>query len=141
MPRPKQKDGSEAHKNLQLRATDNTSLGKIITYIQNHPSNTQALATSTLEARFLPFVMDTDDPAFLETAIQCARSCESWAATIREYVGLAQNSTAVPASPQPTNKPNHKAGNKKKKKVLKESVANEPEIPSAGFDLMEEMGI
>ena len=75
-------------KHLKLRAAPNSALAKVITKIQNDPTNNQELAASTLRGRFLPFAIDKDDPLFREMAIRCANECEAWARAIREYAGL-----------------------------------------------------
>ena len=43
------------------------------------------LASTTLQARFLPFVLDKNDPNFREIAIRCANECEAMGRAIREY--------------------------------------------------------
>ena len=75
-------------KHLKLRAAPNSALAKVITKIQNDPTNNQELAASTLRGRFLPFAIDKDDPSFREMAIRCANECEAWARAIREYADL-----------------------------------------------------
>ena len=75
-------------KHLKLRAAPNSALAKVITKIQNDPTNNQELAASTLRGRFLPFAIEKDDPQFQEMAIRCATECEAWARAIREYAGL-----------------------------------------------------
>ena len=80
-------------KHLKLRAAPNSALAKVITKIQNDPTNNQELAASTLRGRFLPFAIDKDDPSFREMAIRCANECEAWAKAIREYAGLGAASS------------------------------------------------
>jgi hypothetical protein len=80
-------------KHLKLRAADKSALGRVIAHIQEQPVNNQELASATLQARFLPFVMDKNDPHFREVAIRCATECEAMAKAIREYAGL--NSSMV----------------------------------------------
>lgn len=81
-------------KHLSLRAGMNTVLGRVITHLQDELTNQRELASNTLQARFLPFVVGKDDPRFLEIALRCACQCEAWAREIREYAGLS-----IPTSP------------------------------------------
>jgi hypothetical protein len=78
----------ETDKHLKLRANSDSGLGKCISYLQENPFNQQMLAAQTLEARFLPFVMDKNDPQFQGIAIQCAEQCLSWARAIQQYASL-----------------------------------------------------
>ena len=78
----------ETDKHIKLRANPDSGLGKCISYLQENPFNQQMLAAQTLEARFLPFVMDKNDPQFQEIAIQCAEQCLSWARAIQQYASL-----------------------------------------------------
>ena len=109
----------EPDKHLKLRANPHTGLGKTIAYLQNHPTNTSALAAHILQTRILPFALDKDDPQFLALALQCAEECESWARAIRLYAGLTQPEmmsmavtptvSATPSQPisTPTNNDHH----------------------------------
>ena len=81
-------------KHLSLRAGMNTILGKVITYLQDELTNQRELASNTLQARFLPFVVGKDHPRFKEIALRCACQCEAWGREIREYAGLS-----IPTSP------------------------------------------
>lgn len=74
-------------KYLNFRANPHSRLGKIITYLQN--GDAKKIGEKTLETRFLPFVMEKDDPLFVGIAIQCAAECEAWARAIREYAQLS----------------------------------------------------
>ena len=78
----------ETDKHIKLRANSDSGLGKCISYLQENPFNQQMLAAQTLEARFLPFVMDKNDPQFHGIAIQCAEQCLSWARAIQQYASL-----------------------------------------------------
>ncbi|MEL4896920.1 hypothetical protein [Crocosphaera sp. Alani8] len=78
----------ETDKHIKLRANPDSGLGKCISYLQENPFNQQMLAAQTLEARFLPFVMDKNDPQFQGIAIQCAEQCLSWARAIQQYASL-----------------------------------------------------
>ena len=73
---------------LVLRGTLNTPLWKVIAYMQALPYNQTELARDTLISRYLPFVLDKNDPNYLSIALTCATACESWARAIREYSGL-----------------------------------------------------
>ena len=85
-------------KHLSLRAGVNTVLGKVIAHLQDELTNQKELASTTLQARFLPFVVGKDDPRFQEIALRCACQCEAWAREIREYAGLS-----IPTSPAYSN--------------------------------------
>ena len=83
-------------KHLKLRAASSSGLGRVITHLQQGSFNQQELASTTLQSRFLPFVMDRSEPEFRSVAIRCATECEAWARAIREYADLGGIST-VPA--------------------------------------------
>ena len=78
----------QTDKHLKLRANPDSGLGKCIAYLQEHPMNQQTLAGQTLLARFLPFVMDRNDPQFEAISIQCVQQCLSWARAIQQYACL-----------------------------------------------------
>ena len=98
----------QTDKPLKLRASPDSGLGRCIAYLQEHPSPQQMLAAQTLEARFLPFVMDKNDPQFEAVAIQCAEQCLSWARAIQQYASLNMDNEVVnqqkirESLPQPT---------------------------------------
>ncbi len=98
----------QTDKHLKLRANPDSGLGRCIAYLQEHPSPQQMLAAQTLEARFLPFVMDKNDPQFEAVAIQCAEQCLSWARAIQQYASLNMDLEVVnqpklrESLPQPT---------------------------------------
>ena len=135
MPRPSNNNSlPTSEKNFKLRSPPHTSLGKIITYLQNHPTNTQELVARTLEARFLPFTMDKEDPAFYEIAVNCAEVCEAWGATIRQYIGQ----DFVPSPLIQTSSLSHlknKKANGNKSKTKNSSSASE------GIEVIGDMGI
>ena len=81
-------------KSLKLTFEENTPEGQMIAYIQQLPFDNQTLALQTLQARFLPFVIDKSDRNFQEIALQCACMCESWAKVIREYASLQTSHTS-----------------------------------------------
>ena len=85
----------ETDKHIKLRANPDSGLGKCISYLQENPFNQQMLAAQTLEARFLPFVMDKNDPQFHGIAIQCAEQCLSWARAIQQYASLNMDKEVV----------------------------------------------
>ena len=85
----------QTDKHLKLRANPDSGLGRCIAYLQEHPSPQQMLAAQTLEARFLPFVMDKNDPQFEAVAIQCAEQCLSWARAIQQYASLNMDLAVV----------------------------------------------
>ena len=85
--------GSDKH--LKLRAASTSGLGRVITHLQKGSNNQQELASTTLQSRFLPFVMDRNEAEFREVAIRCATECEAWARAIREYADLG----VIPALP------------------------------------------
>ena len=85
----------QTDKHLKLRANPDSGLGRCIAYLQEHPSPQQMLAAQTLEARFLPFVMDKNDPQFEAVAIQCAEQCLSWARAIQQYASLNMDNEVV----------------------------------------------
>jgi hypothetical protein len=75
----------KGEKKLTLSGKPNTNPEKIISYLNQLPFDSKAVANQTLEARFLPFAIAKDDPNFQAVALQCAYICEAWAKAIREY--------------------------------------------------------
>ncbi len=66
------------------------------------------MAGQTLSARFLPFVMDRNDPNFEAIAIQCAEQCLSWARAIQQYASLNIDSGVMEMNvPPPPNGSSH----------------------------------
>ena len=57
---------------IRLRAYRHTAQGRLIEWLNQHPRGTQAIAIETLEARFLPLVMDPDDDQARALALECA---------------------------------------------------------------------
>ena len=79
-------------KGFQLKGGVDSSLGLVIQYLQQIPENRIEVGKQTLTTRFLPFVLDKNDPNYLSIALTCATACESWAKAIREYSGLPPGS-------------------------------------------------
>ncbi len=134
----------QTDKHLKLRANPDSGLGKCIAYLQEHPSPQQMLAAQTLEARFLPFVMDKNDPQFEAVAIQCAEQCLSWARAIQQYASLNMDLEVVnqpklrESLPHPTQLASvAMAGDEDDDQILNE----EEERRSQGEDLMSSMGL
>ena len=134
----------QTDKHLKLRANPDSGLGRCIAYLQEHPSPQQMLAAQTLEARFLPFVMDKNDPQFEAVAIQCAEQCLSWARAIQQYASLNMDLEVVKqpklreSLPHPTQLASVAiAGDEDDDQILNE----EEERRSQGEDLMSSMGL
>lgn len=83
---------------LDIRCPSNSWLGRIIDYMQKIPSNCSSrdLAIEMLFARFLPLVIETNEPSNRAIAIECAIKCETWARVIRELWGLNEPTPAYP---------------------------------------------
>lgn len=133
-------------KSLSLRSDTGTSFGKVIDYLHNHPTEARALAMFTLEARFLLFTIDRDDPAFKEIATVCANTCQSWVNSIREYADLDKvDTTIVSESNSETNVFNSTAKvdklEDKEQNQISEETEKLPEKTASGLDFMDEMGI
>ncbi len=73
-----------------LDARCDTYLGKVIDYVKQTPlhQNNKGIAIEMLFARFLPLVLETNEPSNRAIAIECAIKCETWARVIRELWGL-----------------------------------------------------
>jgi hypothetical protein len=95
MPKPAGSSNT-SDKYLSLRAKRNARLGKALAYLQSLDINTNPIASQTLEARFLPFAIDKNDPEFLAIALQCAAECEAWGKAIREYAGFSNGTNTSP---------------------------------------------
>lgn len=74
---------------LELNAPSDSPLGRVITYLENHPIEAELLANLTLSVRFLPFIIDRNDPNFEAVVHQSITECEAWARAIRAYAGLS----------------------------------------------------
>lgn len=132
MGRPK-KNNSNLQKHLSLRSSGSEdALTKTIIYLQSQPDNTQELAATTLNARFLPFALDVNDPEFKKIALRCAVTCESWGMLIREYAGLGYNKSIHPVATE--TKPKVVAINKEQKKPTKSSQKNNALADKMGFN-------
>ncbi len=135
----------ETDKHIKLRANPDSGLGKCISYLQENPFNQQMLAAQTLEARFLPFVMDKNDPQFHGIAIQCAEQCLSWARAIQQYASLNMDNEFVnqphirEARPQPT--PLASVAMAIDDEDDDQIFNEEEERRSSGEDLMSSMGL
>ncbi len=122
----------EPDKQLKLRAAPTTGLGKTITYLQSHPTNTTSLAAHILQTRILPFALDRNDPQFQGIALQCAEECESWARAIRQYAGLPQAQMMPQAAaplqyvPPPQPAPGHNHHHEEKVEKEEESETSPP---------------
>ncbi len=80
---------SDAQKRLTLRTRAKTGLGKVISYVQKHPQGDQVLVSQTLNARFLPFVLDKKNSKDRAIARQCMLDCLSYALAIANEWDLA----------------------------------------------------
>jgi hypothetical protein len=80
---------------LTISGKAGTQTEQIIRYLRDNVFDSKAVATSTLAARFIPFILDRDNPCFEQIAVQCAIECEAWAKAIREYAGLPAASVPV----------------------------------------------
>ena len=67
---------------LETRAK--TGLGKVISYVQKHPQGDQILGSQTLNARFLPFVLDKKNAKDRAIARQCMLECLGYMLAHRE---------------------------------------------------------
>ncbi len=75
---------SDAQKRLTLRTRAKTGLGKVISYVQKHPQGDQDLVSQTLNARFLPFVLDKKNAKDRAIARQCMLKCLGYMLAHRE---------------------------------------------------------
>ena len=127
----------QSDKHLKLRGHPNSRLGKTLAYIQSLDTNTQALASQTLESRFLPFALDRNDPKFRALAIQCATECEAWARAIREYAALPISSLE-----QVSGQPGHRdAAPSPSESKFSGSQSELEAEQSEGEDVMRTMGL
>ncbi len=80
---------SDAQKRLTLRTRAKTGLGKVISYVQKHPQGDQVLVSQTLNARFLPFVLDKKNSKDRAIARQCMLECLGYMLAIASEWDLA----------------------------------------------------
>lgn len=67
---------------LRLRPRSESGLGQILAYLEMHPGDRQELASQTLQARFLPFILDKTNPHSRGIARQCLEECLAYARAI-----------------------------------------------------------
>jgi hypothetical protein len=127
----------QSDKHLKLRGHPNSRLGKTLAYIQSLDTNTQSLASQTLESRFLPFAIEQNDPQFRAIAIQCATECEAWAKAIREYAALPISSLS-PVTGQHCHLDAAQSPSQEKFSVENSSTEAEQD---SGSDVMRNMGL
>ena len=75
-------------RSLELRCSENSPLGQVISYLQKMPLNNSEIARSTLISRYLPFTLEPTQEDYRAIALVCAVECESWGRAIREYCAL-----------------------------------------------------
>ncbi len=124
-------------KHLKLRGHPNSRLGKTLAYLQSLDTNTQSLASQTLESRFLPFAHDRNDPKFQALAIQCATECEAWARAIREYAALPISSLELVTGQLSQSNAAQSPSQEKISVSQSETEARQDE----GEDMMQSMGL
>ena len=71
MPKKNQLGEQPKQKRLSLRAEADSALGQVIAYLQSISPNERELVSQTLLARFLPFVLDKEDPVAVGMVCQC----------------------------------------------------------------------
>lgn len=67
-----QKKSKDTQVTVKVKAYRHTATGKLIELLNSHPRGKVAVAWETIEARFLPFVLDPEDERSRETALECA---------------------------------------------------------------------
>ena len=75
MPKKNQLGEQPKQKRLSLRAEADSALGQVIAYLQSISPNERELVSQTLLARFLPFVLDKEDPVAAGMLRQCLAQC------------------------------------------------------------------
>lgn len=94
---------------LRLEPLATTTLGAIITYMQQQPGTTaRDLVVQLLRIHYLPFILDKTERNYQAIALDCATECERWGRMIREYAGLSlpnvvENRTENQAHPNTVN--------------------------------------
>ena len=83
MDKPKKK-----HKQLTIKAEENSALGMVIAYLQSQPTDPRLTAKKILVTRFLPFAISTDNSAYEEIVLNSIHQCEGWSRLIRECTGF-----------------------------------------------------
>lgn len=85
----------KSKKHLELHTVITTPLGRVIEFMDKLPQSNRNLAEATLQARFLPFVLDKNSATYQVIALQCIMELEAWAKIIREYAGLSLSSVST----------------------------------------------
>ncbi|MEA5469695.1 hypothetical protein [Spirulina sp. 06S082] len=106
---------------LRLRPRSESALGQILAYLETHPGDRQELASQTLQARFLPFVLDKTDPHSRGIARQCLEECLAYARAIASEWELEISDMSTMRSPQPSpNSPTDNEENSEDEEAAKE---------------------
>lgn len=66
------KKSKDTRTTVTVRAYRHTAKGKLIELLNSHPRGNVAVAWETIEARFLPSILDPGDEHSRETALECA---------------------------------------------------------------------
>lgn len=86
---------------VRLKAEKDTYTGKLIEFLNDGSDSKTRLIQNTLEARFLPFVLDKDDPNFHVHVYDCLGQLEGFKQAIINYYGITTypqgQGTVVPA--------------------------------------------
>ncbi|MBP0017018.1 MAG: hypothetical protein J7647_05590 [Cyanobacteria bacterium SBLK] len=85
---------------LSLRPRTNSALGQILVYLDADSRGKQELTAQTLQARFLPFVLDKTEPRSRGIARQCLEECLAYARAIASEWELEISGLGVTRSPQ-----------------------------------------
>lgn len=103
-----------------LNADEDTNIGKLIDFLNdNSKSEKSRIAINTLEARFLPLLLDRDDPNSEIYALDCLGKLDGFRQAIINYYGL----TAAP--PQA-----YAVDSSKRPEIHQDLPANENQISS-----------
>lgn len=86
-------------KRLSLRAEADSALGQVIAYLQSISPNERELVSQTLLARFLPFVLDKEDPVAAGMVHQCLAQCLAY----HHAIALEWNLPVAGVVQEPTN--------------------------------------
>lgn len=82
-----------------LNADEKTNLGRLIEFLNNGNCDKKRDTINTLEARFLPFLIDKNSPDAKRIALDCARRLMAFAQAILDYYGLSLAGPQVQAEP------------------------------------------
>mgnify|MGYP001801371104 CR=1 FL=1 len=91
-----------------LNGDESSDTGQLIEFLNSKSSSKNRIAINTLEARFLPLLLDKEDPLSMVCALDCLGKLEGFKQAIISYYGLEASHSHSPVYSAP-HRPTEKA--------------------------------